>query len=224
MCISISCLWPSPYDCAIISTIFRYSQYSYVSSRILITIHCFVKQKSASPIDALYVGFENAKLIMYLRKTAYPKRPLSFGFSRDENYTCYQNNTPFTGCYVQWDNATDPVTGAYEGGPTQSTSFDCRVRPWYQDSKASTEVIGGAVGAIWSDPYLLIQTGTLGLAAARQLVTKDGDFVGVAGIDFELSTVENLLQDTTAASGGTLTVFVVDSAGRMISSSVIRTP
>lgn len=196
----------------------------YGSSSRCSYLPLFFKKRSASPIDALYVGFENAKLIMYLRMTAYPKRPLSFGYSRDENYTCYQNNTPFTGCYVQWDNATDPVTGAYEGGPTEATSFDCRVRPWYQDSKASTEVIGGAVGAIWSDPYLLIQTGTLGLAAARQLVTKDGDFVGVAGIDFELSTVEDLLQDTTAASGGTLTVFVVDSAGKMISSSVTSTP
>jgi len=180
----------------------------------------YVGKKSANPIDALYAAFENAKIVMYLRMPAYPKRPLSFAYSRDENYTCYQDNTPITGCFVQWDNATNPITGAHEGGPTQATSFDSRVRSWYKASKKNTEVTGGALGAIWSDPYLFIQTGTLGLTAARQLVTKDGDFVGVAGIDFELSTVENLLRDTTAASGGTLTVFVVDSAGKMISSSV----
>ena len=158
---------------------------------------------------------------MYLRLITYPKRPASFAYSRDENYTCYQNNTSFTGCYVQWDNATNPVTGVREGGPTQATSFDCRIRPWYIASKTSTEVVRGAAGPIWSAPFLLVQTNTLGLAAARRIITKDGAFVGVAGIDFELSTIERLLRDTTAASGGTLTVFVVDSVGKMISSSVI---
>jgi hypothetical protein len=145
---------------------------------------------------------------------------MSRAYSRDENYTCFQNDTQISGCYVQWDNATDPVTGAREGSPTGATSFDCRYRQWYKVSKASTNVVKGASGPIWSDPFLLIQTGTLGLAAARQLVTKDGAFVGVAGVDFELSTIETLLQDTTDSSGGTLTVFVVDSVGKMISSSV----
>ena len=179
------------------------------------------KQITANPIDALHVGFENAKFIMYERTTTYHERSISFAYSRDANYTCYQNDTSIRGCYVQWDNATNPVTGAYEGGPTQVTSFDCRIRPWYEASKASTEVRGGAAGAIWSDPYILVQTGTVGLTAARHLVTKDGSFVGVTGADFELSTLEGLLQESAETSADTLTVFVVDSAGRMMACSVV---
>lgn len=179
-----------------------------------------MKQEAANPIDAVYVGFENAKFIMYERNAVHDGRPISFAYSRDENYTCYQNNTAITGCYVQWDNSTNPVTGAYEGGPTQATSFDCRVRPWYESSKASTAVWGGAPGAIWSDPYLLVQTGRVGLTAARHLVTKDGAFVGVAGADFELTTLERILKDSGESSVDILTVFVVDSAGRMMACSV----
>jgi hypothetical protein len=128
---------------------------------------------------------------------------------------------------VQWNNATDPITGAHEGGPTYTgASYDCRGRLWYQTSKASTAVEaasrGGAVGTVWSPPYLFRQSGTVGLTAARHLVTGEGAFVGVAGADFEMSSVEALLRDSTDASGGTLTVFVVDADGKMISSSVTR--
>jgi C4-dicarboxylate-specific signal transduction histidine kinase len=67
---------------------------------------------------------------------------------------------------------------------------------------------------------VLVQTGRVGLTAARHLVTKDGEFVGVTGADFELSTLEGLLQETAETSADTLTVFVVDSLGKMMASSV----
>jgi len=35
---------------------------------------------------------------MYARTASYPKRPASFAYSRDNNFTCYKNHTKITGC------------------------------------------------------------------------------------------------------------------------------
>ena len=158
---------------------------------------------------------------MYERSPEYRKRPVTFLYTRDSNFTCYKNNVEYSGCFVRWNNATNQETGAREGGSTYTEpDFDCRKRPWYIDSKANSELRAGAVGAMWSAPYVFIQSGTIGLTASRHLVTKDGSFVGVVGADFELSTLKALLEDSASAAGGTLIAFVVDSFGKIISSSV----
>jgi hypothetical protein len=160
---------------------------------------------------------------MYERSPEYRKRPVTFLYTRDSNFTCYKNNVEYSGCFVRWNNATNQETGAREGGSTYTEpDFDCRKRPWYIDSKANSEAKAGAVGAMWTDPYVFVQSGTIGLTASRHLVTKDGIFVGVVGADFELSTLKSLLQDSASSSGGTLIAFVVDADGKIISSSVFR--
>eukprot|EP00615_Pteridomonas_danica_P008250 CAMPEP_0114367354 /NCGR_PEP_ID=MMETSP0101-20121206/29992_1 /TAXON_ID=38822 ORGANISM="Pteridomonas danica, Strain PT" /NCGR_SAMPLE_ID=MMETSP0101 /ASSEMBLY_ACC=CAM_ASM_000211 /LENGTH=173 /DNA_ID=CAMNT_0001516931 /DNA_START=171 /DNA_END=689 /DNA_ORIENTATION=- len=108
-----------------------------------------------------------------------------------------------TGGCLEWfgGNSTDSVTGNIAGKSTIATPFDCRVRPWYIASKES--------GSLWSPPYVYALYNILGISAARQVVTNEGELIGVIGADYSLSSIDDVLVGLVEDNDD-LTIFIVD--------------
>lgn len=98
---------------------------------------------------------------------------------------------------------------------------------WYILSAASCNVVKrrgnefGVLGAVWTEPYIDVITGSLSLTAARQLRTPLGALAGVVAADFDMSSVDLALKMLVdAEDSGSMLTFIVDSQGFMISSSI----
>ena len=181
----------------------------------------FTESSGIQPVDGIYAGFENAKMMMYSRESPpINNMDLTLYVASDSNSTCPSTDSP---CLKSWPGATDPTNGSPIGSYRANASFDCRGRPWYTRSKGMPITgFGTQSGATWSEIYTFMQGGysKVGITAARHVLSADGSFLGVAGVDFFLDSIEEILKSSTKTSKGTLIVFVVDDDGKMISSSV----
>ena len=115
-------------------------------------------------------------------------------------------------CCLHYDNATDPVTGVATGAPSHWRSYPTTERPWYLKSIS-------AGSGVWTDPYLFFSAGVLGITAAIPIYDSAGLLLGVAGADYQLDTLEQILQSHVSADANFL-LFIVDNDGGMISSNI----
>ena len=169
-----------------------------------------------------FVGFENAKFIGYHRGRKDITRP-NFVYMRDENSTCdFEPYNLKQLCRRSYANTTNKVNGRPNGPASSFKSYATRLRPWYVGTKADTVYSG----TYWSSIYSFATAGTLGMTAGVQLKDSQGNFLGVAGLDYKLSELESALQidsyydDDGIRGGDTTTTFLVDSAGFLVGSSI----
>ncbi len=84
--------------------------------------------------------------------------------------------------------------------------YDPRQRPWYQDAvKADSSVL--------TDPYIDASTNDLIISAAVP-VKKDGKLIGVAGSDFSLKTLVEMIKSVDL--GGQGFAFLVNKSGQIL--------
>ena len=167
-------------------------------------------------LDGIYLGFENGEWIYYV-DSPINKQPGTFAYVQSRNASCVEFNLTFK-CLLFYENTTDSVTGRISGLPSVGLSYDPTVRPWYIKSMATKS-------PAWTDPYAFIGTGAtvLGITASRPIVTAAGDYLGVFGADFLLSTMDTFLISTvsTGDEDGRYTLFIADDSGKLISTSVL---
>lgn len=89
-------------------------------------------------------------------------------------------------------------------------NFYAPQRPWYRAAVATPE------RDAWTDVYVYATGKVPGLDSTLTL-TKEGQFVGVLGIGFELKQISTYLQSMQVAKTGV--VFIVNSKGELIASS-----
>lgn len=77
-------------------------------------------------------------------------------------------------------------------------TYDPTSRPWYIAAETTeTETV-------WTDPYVFFTSQQLGITVSRAVI-RDGDFVGVVGVDIELGSLSEFLADLEISDvGGTL--------------------
>ncbi len=84
--------------------------------------------------------------------------------------------------------------------------YDPRVRPWYKDAVAAGKTV-------LTEPYVDASSGDLIITAARP-VMKDGKLSGVAGSDFSLQTLVNMVQSYNLQGNGF--AFLANKQGQLL--------
>jgi methyl-accepting chemotaxis protein len=98
------------------------------------------------------------------------------------------------GIFTQWPQSDMP-----EG-------YDPRKRPWYQDAVKAN-------GAVLTEPYIDASTNGLIISSAVP-VKRDGKLVGVAGSDFSLASLVDMINSVDL--GGTGFAFLVNKDGQIL--------
>ena len=93
--------------------------------------------------------------------------------------------------------------------PDPQDSYDPRGRPWYVSAAASDE-------PVWTDPYMFFSSQQPGITVA-EAVHKDGQLVGVVGVDIDLSALASFLGSLDIGERGS--AFIVDEEGQLIAYS-----
>jgi hypothetical protein len=126
--------------------------------------------------------FENGKILGY-----FAPLPGSVFYVKSGNASCPNWPAPAPGkgnyqlerCRQVFSTTTDPITGKATGPPDYVDWYDPRLRPWY------TEIVDKG-GAHWSEIYVFVSEGSStaassGITASREILTANGDFLGVFG-------------------------------------------
>ncbi|MEG0614218.1 MAG: SpoIIE family protein phosphatase [Oscillospiraceae bacterium] len=95
----------------------------------------------------------------------------------------------------------------------KGVSLNPKTRTWYQDAVKEN-------GRIWTDVYDDVLGGGLSITCAEPFYDKDGNIVGVAGIDSFLTDLNTIILDTTI--GDTGYAFIVNEKGQTIVSPKIE--
>lgn len=161
--------------------------------------------------DFIYLGFENGKHFGYKLLDE-----VILFYMASGNASCPEHGIDMR-CRYTYSNSTSQVNGKAIGPPTLYETYDPRYRPWY---------IAAQDGKLWSEPYVFAEDEELGITAVRPILSETNQFLGVFAVDYDLSTIDSTLYDLISASGGDDTdyvVFVVESNGKMIASSIAGT-
>jgi hypothetical protein len=129
--------------------------------------------EDSSLISMVYYGFENGMFIAYAEPT-----PGKLYFEPNGNNSCPDWNITSHCREYYGGNSTNPITGRKAGRITEASYYDPRWRPWYIDSMAG--------GSIWTAPYVYAEGGgsVVGITAAQQIITNNGEVIGVIGTGY----------------------------------------
>lgn len=116
----------------------------------------------------IYAGFENGMSIGYSNPS-----PGELYLEANGNNSCPDWNITVRCRAIYGGNATNPVTGQIAGPMTTAQVYDPRLRPWY--------IISMEKGNVWSDVYAFAEYHVLGITAATQITTANGEVIGVFG-------------------------------------------
>ena len=89
---------------------------------------------------------------------------------------------------------------------TQWTTYDARNRTWYKEEMSRAGETG------WSSVYDFSTSRALGVTRTAKLRRHDERIIGIAGIDFELERVSQILRDTL--SGTASWAYIVERSGK----------
>ncbi|MEZ2131939.1 MULTISPECIES: PAS domain S-box protein [unclassified Sinorhizobium] len=97
-------------------------------------------------------------------------------------------------------------------GPLRKSekAFDSRQKLWYANAKDTGK-------PYWTEPYLGSVEPILGVTLAAPVFTKDGDFIGVCGIDLILTQLSRSLQGLELGRHGR--TFIIDATGHLVAAS-----
>jgi adenylate cyclase len=93
---------------------------------------------------------------------------------------------------------------------TESThwvDFDPRGRTWYQGAKKKG-------GTFWTDVYIFHTDKKPGITASHPVITEDGKFLGVFGLDIELGRMSDFLKKLRIGKSGI--AFIINAKGEVI--------
>ena len=85
-----------------------------------------------------------------------------------------------------------------------------RQRLWYAQAKETGK-------RYWTEPYLGAIEPILGISLSAPIFNKDGDFVGVCGIDLILTQLSRFLQTLEIGDNGR--AFIIDATGHLVAAS-----
>jgi len=93
--------------------------------------------------------------------------------------------------------------------PTMPEDYDCRNRAWYKKAVANRDK------AVWSDPYL--DAGDIGgiVVTVARAAEKDGNLVGVVGMDIKLQRLADVFDDIRFGENGFL--MLINNEGEILS-------
>ncbi len=103
------------------------------------------------------------------------------------------------------DDQGNPTDILNEGDP-----YDPRVRPWYERAESRA-------APAWSDVYIDFKEPRLKLTHARPVYAEDGELLGVVGVDFVLSHIQEFLQELSISPKGEM--FILERTGLLVASS-----
>ena len=103
----------------------------------------------------------------------------------------------------------DNITGAPKLG-TKMVEFDCTGRPWYTTAQAAR------IGQAWSEVYVFVAACSpigkvLGITGAAVVHNVDGVLLGVAAVDYQLTSIESVLANHLSGLPNAV-AFIVDNA------------
>lgn len=165
----------------------------------------------------LYVGFENGKFIGYSRSYNYNK-PYSptLTYLKNSNSSCEEFEPPYnfsSHCLRVYYNSTKQSTGLIDGKASITFQYYAQKRPWYLGVKENN------ADSQWSELYAFVPSGGLGMSAAKQLLTNNGEFIGVVGIDLHVNPTLQLVLSDEDQSNSVFVSFIVDANFFLVASS-----
>lgn len=89
-------------------------------------------------------------------------------------------------------------------------TYDATSRGWYQQALTRN-------GGVWSDVYVLLNRGQIGITAARPAYDPDGRLVGVIGANLTLKTISDYLLAAPISEHSI--AYIVERDGRLIATS-----
>ncbi len=89
------------------------------------------------------------------------------------------------------DSTLDIVETQFDDTDT----YDPRARPWFQKA-AETNV------AVFTDPYVFFSSQQPGITAAVSVLDNNGDLAGVVGVDLELASLSDFLEELSLGENG----------------------
>ena len=100
--------------------------------------------------------------------------------------------------------------GSYVKSPasTVAKGYDARTRPWYKDAVTATTDFS------ITNPYISSSTQTLVTTVSARVHDKQGRVIGVAGVDFILSELTDILKEVQVGRTGYLLLF--DRSGKIM--------
>lgn len=101
--------------------------------------------------------------------------------------------------------------GNLPANPTDSLTYDPRIRDWYKAAKAGQR-------PVWSDVYVGVTTQELLITAAQPIYDAEDELIGVLGTDMSIREVDQFLGSLTLENGGE--VFILEANGALVASSL----
>jgi hypothetical protein len=162
-------------------------------------------------IDFVYVGLENGLFLGYNQGIG---SNIHYVEMLHGNSSCPEQNITIRCRTSYGGNSTDQISGKIIGAPTSYRTYDPRYRPWYMQSLASES------GSIWTSPYVFTENdGALGITATRRLTSSTGQILGVSGVDYLLSTLDDTLAEQNLDTHNSFVIYLVENNGYLIASS-----
>ena len=138
--------------------------------------------------------------------TAYTLSETCPGSTADD---CTPPTTSASGCCDKNIRTYYDTAVEHRGVPqalTKWSTYDPRARPWY------TEEVNRTAEAGWSSVYVFSTSGELGITRTSKIKRDtSNDTLGVAAMDFELSGISKILNDTMGGTGGW--AYIVERSG-----------
>ncbi|MDB9313860.1 adenylate/guanylate cyclase domain-containing protein [Spirulina sp. CS-785/01] len=161
------------------------------------TIRQFWRQRNlfgVSDVSAMYFGSEDGEFV-------------GLGYQEDQTWqatlvTPETNNRFYS--YIT-DQQGNPLILLSKGN-----FYDPRIRPWYKDALKAGE-------ATWSQIYGDFKERRFKITLAQPLY-RGREFLGVVGVDFALSNIEEFLQNLNVGKTGE--TFIIERSGLLVAASV----
>ena len=117
-----------------------------------------------------------------------------------------QEYPEISACYLANPDKAHPLI-MNDGWTSPDPDWKVNQRPWYIETENSSEAF------TVSTPYIDSRTGNYCVTVAQVVHGKDGEFIGIFGIDFYLDRLIQILDDSYTAEGY---AFLVDKRGMII--------
>lgn len=168
-------------------------------------------EKSASSanhiINEVYTGYETSLAQMAENSTFEQSLDATKAdVVKKELSEIVSTNKSILNAYIATENGAMyifPETKLPEG-------YDPRIKSWYKSSIAKDKTV------IWQDAYQDIATGKYVVTATKSIYDNNGQLIGVAGMDVDISNIARVFENYTIGKTGEL--FLLDNTGIVIAS------
>ncbi|MEG4148158.1 PAS domain S-box protein [Microcoleus sp. Pol12B5] len=111
--------------------------------------------------------------------------------------------------------ATDSLGTRTAKLKAEPRTYDARLRPWYKEAVAANK-------PIWTSIYPGFNPGTVFIAGSQPIRDRNGKLLGVCGVDFSLSELEQYLHRIKLSKTGQ--IFAIERSGLLVASSSQESP